>query len=139
MKSEFTIAVHSLVYLSYLPDHMASSEMIASNVCTHPARIRKIMSCLRKNGLVKTKEGIGGGYILDCDPQEITLSQIYMAVSCTLKPHWSTGDIEQPCLISSNIQEVMDGIFADAEQYLQEYFSKITIGDVLERTKHCND
>ncbi|MDF2719721.1 MAG: hypothetical protein K0R28_6646, partial [Paenibacillus sp.] len=29
MNSEFTVAVHSLVFLAYLPDHMASSELIA--------------------------------------------------------------------------------------------------------------
>lgn len=93
MNSDFTIAVHSLVYLAYLPDHMASSESIAENVCTNSARIRKMMSCLRNNGFVKTKEGVGGGYILDCNPQEISLADIYIAVSHgTLKPNWCTGD-----------------------------------------------
>jgi Rrf2 family protein len=138
VNSEFTIAVHSLVFLAYLPDHMASSELIAKNVSTHPARIRKIMSCLRKNGFVKTKEGIGGGYILNCNPQEITLAQIYRTVSCgTLKPHWCTGDPEQACLISSNIQVVMDQIFNEAEVYFEKYLDQITISSVLEKIKQC--
>jgi Rrf2 family protein len=138
VNSEFTIAVHSLVFLAYLPDHMASSELIAKNVSTHPARIRKIMSCLRKNGFVKTKEGIGGGYILNRNPQEITLAQIYRAVSCgTLKPHWCTGDPEQACLISSNAQVVMDQIFNEAEVYLEKYLDQITISSVLEKIKQC--
>ena len=46
MNSEFTIAVHSLVLLAYLPERMASSETIAENVQTNPARIRKVMGVL---------------------------------------------------------------------------------------------
>jgi Rrf2 family protein len=138
VNSEFTIAVHSLVFLAYLPDHMASSELIAKNVSTNPARIRKVMSCLRKNGFVKTKEGIGGGYILDCNPQEVTLAQIYRAVSYgTLKPHWCTGDPDQTCPVSSNTQVVMDQIFNEAEVYFEKYLDQITISSVLEKIKQC--
>jgi Rrf2 family protein len=138
VNSEFTVAVHSLVFLANLPDHMASSEVIAKNVSTNPARIRKIMSCLRKNGFVKTKEGIGGGYILNGDPQKITLAQIYRAVSCgTIKPHWCTGDPEETCLISSNIQAVMDEIFNEAEVYLEKYLDQVTIDSVLKKIKQC--
>lgn len=138
VNSEFTIAVHSLVFLAYLPDQMASSEQIANNVSTHPARIRKIMSCLRKNGFVKTKEGIGGGYILNRDPQEITLAQIYRSVSCgTLKPSWCTGNPEQDCVVSANIQGIMDQIFCDAETYYEAYLNKITISSVLGKIREC--
>lgn len=138
LNSDFTIAVHSLVYLAYLPEHMASSDSIAVNVCTNPARIRKIMSCLRKKGLVKTKEGIGGGYILECNPQETTLADIYCTVSHgTLKPNWCTGDPEQKCVVSSNTQVVMEDIFNDAELYFEKYLEKITISSVLEKIKQC--
>ncbi|WP_017727734.1 RrF2 family transcriptional regulator [Halalkalibacterium ligniniphilum] len=138
MKSEFTIAVHSLVYLAYLPEHMASSEMIAENVATNPARIRKIMSCLRKNGFVTTKEGNGGGYILNSNPQELTLAHIYQAVSHgTLKPHWSSGNPEESCPISANMHVVMNQIFHDAENYFEKYLETITISSVLADIKLC--
>jgi Rrf2 family protein len=138
VNSEFTIAVHSLVFLAYLPDHMASSELIAHNVSTNPARIRKIMSCLRKNGIVKTKEGVGGGYILNRDPGNITLAQIYRTVSCgTIKPHGCTGDPEEKCLVSSNIQAVMDEIFDKADAYFEKYLNQITIESVLKKIKQC--
>jgi Rrf2 family protein len=138
LNSDFTIAVHSLVYLAYLPDHMACSESIATNVCTNAARIRKIMSCLRNHGFVKTKEGIGGGYILNCNPQEVTLADIYRIVSRgSLKPNWCTGDPEQDCVVSSNIQVVMDQIFNEAELYFEKYLENITLSSVLEKIKLC--
>jgi Rrf2 family protein len=138
VNSDFTIAVHSLVYLAYLPGHMASSEEIAKNVCTNPARIRKMMSGLRNHGVVSTKVGIGGGYFLDCDPQVVTLAEVYRIVSQgTLKPHWCTGDPEQTCVVSSNTQVVMDQIFSNAELHLETYLEDMTIASVLEKIKQC--
>ncbi|MFZ7946074.1 RrF2 family transcriptional regulator [Neobacillus sp. 19] len=136
MNSDFVIAMHSLVLLANLPDHMANSETIAENVCTNPARIRKVMGILRKEGFVKTKEGIGGGYLLNCDSDKTTLSQIYLAISSgSLKPHWCTGDPEKECVISSNTQSVMDEIFVEAEEHMQAYLNQITINHVLQKIK----
>jgi len=133
MNSEFIVAVHSLVFLAYTPERMATSELIACNVATHPARVRKVLSCLRKAGYVATKEGIGGGYLLNCDPGEVTLADVYRAMCPgALKPSWSSGDPEGQCVVSSNMRHVMDRIFSDAERHLEAYFEKLTIGQVLE-------
>ena len=56
MTSEFTIAVHALVFLSHKGTYY-SSEGLADNVCTNAARIRKVMAKLKKADLIKTKEG----------------------------------------------------------------------------------
>ncbi|EDL66731.1 possible transcriptional regulator (rrf2 family protein) [Bacillus sp. SG-1] len=136
VNSEFTIAVHSLVYLAYLPDHMASSQAIAQNVATNPVRVRKIMSCLRDTGFVKTKEGTGGGYTLTAEPGDITLGQVYRSVSYgAIKPTWCKGEREESCLISTNIQEVVNGIFTEADQYFAEYLDKTTIESVLNQIR----
>ena len=63
MNSEFSVAVHTLVFLNHMGTTL-SSEELAKNVCTNPARIRKIMAKLKKAGLVDTKEGIDGDTIL---------------------------------------------------------------------------
>lgn len=136
VNSEFTIAVHSLALLAHIPGHMASSELIAQNVCTNPARIRKIMGILRKNGFVKTKEGVGGGYILACDPDAVTLAEIYHSMSKgTLKPHWCSGDPKEACLVSANIHNVMDQIFTEAELYYTKYLEQLTIQSVLDKIR----
>ena len=56
MNSEFCIAVHGLVFLK-LKKQCLSSEALAENICTNPARVRKVMAKLKKAGLVSTKEG----------------------------------------------------------------------------------
>jgi Rrf2 family protein len=136
MNSEFTIAVHSLVLLAYHPGKMASSDYIAENVSTHPARVRKIMGLLKKQGYVITKEGVGGGFILRADPDLVTLGEIYRLTSeGSLQPNWCSGDTNMPCVVASNIEEVMAKVFCEAEQHLTQYFDRITISNVLMELK----
>ena len=54
MKSDFIVAVHALVYLSHR-GCLASSEELAENICTNPARVRKIMGKLKKMGIITTR------------------------------------------------------------------------------------
>ena len=61
MTSEFGIAVHAMVFLHHKGD-MVSSEVLAENICTNPARVRKVMAQLKRAGLVETHEGAVGGY-----------------------------------------------------------------------------
>lgn len=136
MNSEFTIAVHSLVFLAYKPDGMATSDVIAHNVNTHPSRVRKVMSCLRKRGYVATKEGLGGGYFMNCSPEQVTLAEIYGLTSIgSIKPAWCSGKGDEDCMVACNMAEVMDHIFGEAEQHLLAYLDKMTIRDVLERVR----
>ncbi len=136
MNSEFTIAVHSMVYLTYRPDRMATSDSIARNVNTHPSRVRKVMSCLRKHGYIATKEGIGGGYILNCSPEQVTLAEIYQATSIgSMKPGWCSGNEDEACVVACNMSEVMDQIFCESEQHLLLYLQQMTILDVHERVR----
>ena len=136
MNSEFTIAVHGLVFLASIPGHMATSEMIAHNVNTHPSRVRKVMSCMRKHEYIVTKEGIGGGYILNCNPEDVSLAEIYRATSIgSMKPSWCSGKVDMDCMVACNMAEVMDHIFCDAEQQLLIYLQQTKISDVLKRLR----
>lgn len=132
MNSEFVIAVHSLVLLAHRPDRMATSEEIAANVCTNPVRVRKVMSCLRKQAIVDTREGPGGGYRLLGNPDDVTLADIYQALAAgSLAPGWCSGNPDMDCIVGSNMAEVMNAVFCGADQQVAQYFARITIGGML--------
>lgn len=134
MNSDFIIAVHSLVFLAYLPTHMASSDLLASNVCTNPVRIRRVMNLLKKNGLVTVQKGTGGGYILNCEPENVSLGQIYRITSAgSLVSQWRSGDPNMDCTVSSQIGDVMSQIFESAERSYESFLNQITIQDILDR------
>ena len=59
---------------------MFSSEGLAANVCTNAARIRKVMAKLKKADLVKTKEGVDGGYLFHRDSRDVNPSMVAEAL-----------------------------------------------------------
>ncbi len=132
MNSEFVIAVHGLTLLAHRSDGMASSEEIATNVCTNPVRVRKVMSCLRKSGFIETREGSGGGYKLVAKPENVTLADVYRALAAgSLAPSWCSGDPEMDCVVGSNMGDVMNDVFCGADRHLEMYFESITIARML--------
>ncbi|MDO7906732.1 Rrf2 family transcriptional regulator [Paenibacillus sp. JX-17] len=134
MTSEFTIAVHCLVLLSMKQKEMATSDCLAASVSTHPARVRKVLSLLRKQGYVTTREGASGGYQLAIAEDELTLGDLYHLLSeGSLKPNWCSGQKNSPCEVGSNMTDVMEQIYCGGESVLRDYFSRITLQDVREQ------
>lgn len=130
MTSEFAIAVHALVFLNHKKT-IVSSENLSENVCSNPARIRKIMNKLKKNGLVETKEGIHGGYIFTKSPSDITLKCISDAINTTfVYSSWQTGNIDLDCLIASGMGNIMDKLYYDLDILCKEKLKEITIEDI---------
>lgn len=111
MKSDFTVAVHALVYL-YHKKTRQSSAQLAQNVCTNPARIRRVMAKMRAAGMVETREGAEGGYAATQTLGQTTLAEILRACGERLiEPNWRSGDAEADCKVASGMAEQMDRIF----------------------------
>ena len=130
MTSEFAIAVHALVYLNHKGETV-SSEALAENICTNPARVRKVMAKLKKAGLVATKEGVDGGYHFIKAPAEVTLRRIDEAVDVRLvSACWKPGDREKACLVASGMGDIMDDIYSDLDELCRSRLGEITIADI---------
>lgn len=127
MTSEFSVAVHALVYLNHKAS-IVSSEELAVNICTNPARVRKVMARLKKAGLVRTKEGAEGGYHFTGDPQKVTLRQVGEALDMRyVSATWHSGDTDMQCLVASGMADIMDEIYGNLDSLCREKLSEITI------------
>lgn len=130
MNSEFSVAVHALVYLNHKSKSL-SSEELAGNICTNPARVRKVMAKLKKAGLISTKEGADGGYLFDLNPAEITLRQVSDALQMRfVSSAWRSGDQDMECLIASGMADIMDEIYLRLNELCREHLDDITILDI---------
>ena len=78
MDTRFSVAVHMLILISESPEPISSDQM-AESVGTNASYIRKILSLLRKAGIVEARRGISGSR-LAVAPDRLTLLQIYLAV-----------------------------------------------------------
>ncbi|WP_130868225.1 RrF2 family transcriptional regulator [Intestinimonas massiliensis (ex Afouda et al. 2020)] len=131
MNGLFCVAVHALIYLDKR-GCMLSSEELAANICTNPARVRKVMARLKKAGLVATKAGNEGGYHLLCAPGEVTLDRIADALEVRfVEPAWhSGGDVDCGCMVASGMAGVMDGLFDDLDRRCRERASQLSLADL---------
>ena len=130
MNGEFCVAVHALVYLNHKA-HSLSSEELAGNICTNPARVRKVMAKLKKAGLIVTKEGVDGGYLFTLDPAEVTLERVSDALDVRfVSSSWRSGDSDMQCLIASGMADVMDDIFGGLDALCRQRLQNITIFDI---------
>ena len=101
MNGDHSLAVHALVYLDHRATHLPS-QILAENICTNAARVRKVMRPLASAGLIATKEGAEGGYALARPAAEITLRAVAEATGTTfVKVNWTPGDVHEDCLVSS--------------------------------------
>ena len=73
MDTKFSVAVHSLVLISESQVPINSNQ-IALSVGTNASYIRKILSLLKKAGIIQSHRGTGA-YVLKTTPDEIDTSQ----------------------------------------------------------------
>ena len=94
LSTRFAVSVHILSVLYYNKDYACDSEFIAGSVNTNPVVIRRLVTALKKAGLVEVTPGVKG-IKLQKEPSEISLYEIYNAVS--------NPDSMQQCFILGNI------------------------------------
>lgn len=130
MTAEFIVATHAAVYLSHAAD-WRTSEQIAENVCTNPARVRKVMSKLKKAGIVQAHTSRGGGYRLAAPAEGLTLAQLLSAVQeQVVNVDWRSGSECADCPISRTMAPVMDGIFDRLEQDCRQSLAGVTVAAI---------
>ena len=130
MNSDFIVAVHALVYLNHRAD-IVSSEMLAENICTNAARVRKVLAPLKRAGLVATREGNVGGYRFVGEAGATSLRAIADALGVRfVQSSWHSGHEDMDCLIACGMAHIMDDIFADMDARCRERLDQITIADI---------
>ncbi|MEW9053107.1 MAG: Rrf2 family transcriptional regulator [Neobacillus sp.] len=131
MNSDFTLAIHSLTFLALQPDRMSTSDAISESSGVHPVRIRKVLSLLKRNGFIKTKEGTGGGFIFAQDLSEVNLWDLYKVTSeGALQPKCLESN--KQCVVGANMQRVLLTIFLGAEEHLGMYLKDYTMKEIVD-------
>ncbi len=127
----FKIAVHSIVWLAKSGSTL-SSAMIADQVDSHATFMRRVMQALMAVGIVESKGGREGGYILRKPADQITLGEIYAAVNLgSVEP-----EIDVDCGVAAEQLDVeLEKILHEAEQRTIDYLREHTIADIMERVE----
>lgn len=132
MDTKFSVAVHVLILICESPEPVNSDQMAVS-VGTNASYIRKVLSLLKRAGIIDSRRGVGG-YTLSVDPMQLTLLQIYQAVSedfavHLLDVHQKPNDL---CIVGRHIKPVLSEMFADVEEGFARSLSDKTLRDCID-------
>ena len=129
MDTKFSVAVHVLILISEAPNPL-NSDQIAGSVGTNASYIRKILSLLKKSGMIDSHRGVSG-YVLTTTPDQITLLGIYQAVMD--EPQIHLLDIHQnpndQCVVGRHIRPMLTGMFEGIEEAFAQELSRKTLAD----------
>ncbi len=96
--------------------------------------LEQILLALKGAGLVRSKRGVGGGYVLARDPGTILLSQIVSAVDGPI----TAGDFGEPHTDGACDHEgqcVLLSIWASAGSHMQLYLDSFTLEDIARMSR----
>lgn len=131
MDTKFSVAVHVLTLISGSPEPLNSDRM-AGSVGSNASYVRKVLALLKRQGIVDSHRGISG-YTLTAAPDQITLLQIYQAVTDEQTP--GLLDIHQNpsdrCIVGRHIRPVLSGMFAEIEEAFSRALSQKTLADCI--------
>jgi len=92
--------------------------------------LEQILLALKGAGLVRSKRGVGGGYVLARDPCEITLGEIVSAVDGPIvagdfgRPHEDGAcDHEGQCVLLS--------VWAEVGRHMRSHLDSFTLADMV--------
>jgi len=99
-----------------------------------PRYLEQIFQALKKHGLLKSKRGPQGGYILAKSPDQITVSDVLRATEGDLQLvecRVVKGRRKQPCELDAAC--VTQTVWQEASAKLDEIYSAITLKTLCER------
>lgn len=96
--------------------------------------LEQILLALKGAGLVRSKRGVGGGYVLARRPEEITLADILAAVDGPI----ALGDFGEPHTDGACDHEgqcVLLAVWADVGEQMRSLLSRLTLADLVDMSR----
>ncbi len=96
--------------------------------------LEQILLALKGAGLVRSKRGVGGGYVLAGPPEEITLGQIVRAVDGPIV----AGDFGLPHENGACEHEgqcVLLAVWSEVGEHMRSHLDSFTLADMVRRAR----
>ena len=88
--------------------------------------LEQILLALKGAGLVRSKRGVGGGYVLARPPEEITLGQIVAG---------DFGEPHQNGACSHEGQCVLLSVWSEVGKHMRSHLDSFTLADMVSRSR----
>lgn len=115
--------------LLHMAEHRepVTSEVLAKAMGTNAVVVRRTMSGLREQGLVRSEKGHGGGWTLACDLSRVTLRDVYDALGRPTLLAIGNRAEASDCLVEQAVNAALGRTFDAAEAVLLARFGEVTL------------
>lgn len=96
--------------------------------------LEQILLALKGAGLVRSKRGVGGGYVLARSPSEITLGQIVSSVEGPIVAG-DFGEPHQNGACNHEGQCVLLAVWADVGDHMRTHLDSFTLAEMVTRAQ----
>lgn len=127
-------AIRTIIYLAQQPkDEIVLKKDICRTQDVTPAFLTKILQPLIKTGIVSSQRGVGGGFLLARDPEEINLLDILQAEEGELKLNHCLVD-EDVCHRDNHC--AAHEVWHEAQQEMIKVLKKYNVAELVQREKN---
>lgn len=125
--TKFSAAVHLLILLA-LSEAPLGSTLMAQSAGINPSQVRKLLSLLKRDGMVASQQGVEG-YELAKPAEDITLLDVYEAVYehqgvNVMAIHRNPSD---KCKVGRHIAPVLGEMFSSLDSKMAEELASMTL------------
>lgn len=124
--SQLSDILHVLLHMAE-GDGPSTSETLAAAMQTNPVVLRRLMGGLRNAGFVVSAKGHGGGWVLACDMERITLGDVYQALGAPPLVSLGFREDNPSCLVAQAVNNALAGAAQEAEALLLQRFGAVTL------------
>lgn len=130
-----SVATNALCVIAFLTPAAVPASKIAEQILVNPVVIRRAVGKLVAAGLVKSLAGVHGGYVMARTPAEITVQDVYSAISEKGIFERANGSPRATCTEGSVISDAISSLFSDAETAFADVLRATTIEALLSRAQ----
>lgn len=108
----------------------ATSEWLAQAMQTNPVVIRRLMAGLRDAGFVASAKGHGGGWLLSCSLEHITLRDIHESLGAPELLAVGHREESPGCLVEQAVNAALEQAYRGAEAVLLARLRSVTLAEL---------
>lgn len=132
--SQLSDVLHVLLHMAE-GEGPATSESLAAAMQTNPVVLRRLMSGLREAGFVASAKGHGGGWVISCPLDRITLRDVHEALGAPSLVSLGFREDRPQCLVAQAVNESLGSAVQEAEAALLKRLGAVTLA-ALSRDFH---
>ncbi len=135
--TKLSTAVKALCFLAEDQNLAKTSAEISKKIGVNASKLRMLLSMLAKSNIVTSGKGIKGGFILNKDPRDIHLQEIYCSIEDRKAFHLDvqkfTGHhLSMPIQINNYFLD----LFAEIQVDIESKMTKISLQALIDRLEN---